>query len=228
MKRLRFSLLGLLGVIALIAVACAALRSASEIWGSAAFTLTVAALFVALVGVIFRQRASRAFWGGFALLGWGYLLLVFGPWFKDNVSQQLLTTKLLDYLQPKLQRSTTTPAVFSTPVTAAGVNGWTASGIPASGIPWPANTGAGVAPANTDLDGDGIPDVYVTRTAPAPTWTSPTTFTTMAAITLPSPQHFMQVGHSLWALLIASAGGLLARYFYDRRARPKQEEGAGT
>lgn len=201
MKRLRFSLLWLLGVVALIAVACAALRSASEIWGSAAFTLTVGALFAALLGLIFRQRASRAFWGGFALLGWGYLLLVFGPWFKDNVSHQLLTTKLLDYLHPKLQRSANAPVTYSafTPtMTTVPRTGWSQSGAT-----WSANTGAAVVGGNT------------------------TTFT-VRAIATPVPQHFMQVGHSLWALLLASAGGLLARYFYDKRARPKQEEGAGT
>jgi hypothetical protein len=219
-KRLSFSLLWLLGVIALIAIACASLRSASEIWASAAFTATLGVLLLSVVGLIFRHRASRAFWGGFALMGWSYLFLVFGPWCRENAGPQLLTTKLLEYVHPKLQRSAPPSLAVTLGVPAVGSNGWTAGGARL-----PANT---ATISNADFDGDGMPDLVVTGGAPAPMWTTSTVTFSPTVTLASSPQHFMQVGHSLWALLLASAGGLLARYFYEKRTRPKQDEGAGS
>src|SRR5258708_3527685 len=41
------------------------------------FVLTCAALALAVVGVVCRGRAERAWWLGIALFGWGYLALAF-------------------------------------------------------------------------------------------------------------------------------------------------------
>jgi hypothetical protein len=219
MRRLRFSLLWLLGLIALIAVACAALRSASEIWGSATFSVMLAVLLFSLVGLIFRQRSARAFWGGFALIGWSYAALVFGPWCRDNVRDQLLTTKLLEFGHSKLLSAA--PAFAVTSVTPTFVtNGWTAAG---AGLP--ASTGAVSTITNADMDGDGVPDVSISGSTPAPVWTF--SGTTIVPAAIPPRWYFMQVGHALLALLLASAGGLLARSLYEKRARPKQDADAG-
>ena len=39
------------------------------------FLLTCGMLCLAIVGVVCRQEGERAYWLGFALFGWGYLLL---------------------------------------------------------------------------------------------------------------------------------------------------------
>ena len=112
MRRFRFSLASLMSSVLLIAVACAALRYASELWASVAFTLTVGLLFGATLCVVFRGGDARAFCLGFALFGWGYLFIAFGPWFRGKSSPQppdLLTSKLLAYAHPELSKTVTLP-----------------------------------------------------------------------------------------------------------------------
>jgi hypothetical protein len=49
---------------------------------------------------------------GLSLFGWGYLFLVFGPWFRADSSPRppaLLTTKLLGYMHPMLSKTVTLP-----------------------------------------------------------------------------------------------------------------------
>ena len=84
MSRLQFSLVWLLGLVVAVAFACAALRSESAVWASLAFSLCLGVLFVGLLGVLFGTGERRAFWAGFAVFGWGYLFLVFGPWFSGS------------------------------------------------------------------------------------------------------------------------------------------------
>jgi hypothetical protein len=80
MRSIRFSIGGLMGVVLLAAVGLAALKNASGIWAGAMFMLTCAVLALAVVGVVCRSRAERAWWLGIALFGWGYLALAFlGP-----------------------------------------------------------------------------------------------------------------------------------------------------
>ncbi len=60
------------------AVGFAALREPySTFWASLVFTLTVLALTTATLGAILRRGPA---WSGFALFGWGWLILAFGPW----------------------------------------------------------------------------------------------------------------------------------------------------
>ena len=71
----QFSIKALLGLAVFVALACAALLSASEWWAGATFTLTLAVLLVAVLASIFRRGSTRAFWIGFAVVGWVYLSL---------------------------------------------------------------------------------------------------------------------------------------------------------
>jgi hypothetical protein len=73
------TILGLMVVVALVATSLVALRSTLEIWTSAYFSLTVDLLCTAIPGMAFRRSIRRAFWAGFASLGWTYLVLCFGP-----------------------------------------------------------------------------------------------------------------------------------------------------
>src|SRR5438270_8186539 len=102
MSRPRFSIAGLMFVVLLIAVGVAALRSASQLWAGMIFTLTLALLGVAVIGVIYRRGARRAFWLGATLFGGGYLIVSFGPWFATEVRPYLVTSALLDALDARM------------------------------------------------------------------------------------------------------------------------------
>lgn len=75
MRTIRFPIKGLMGAVIVVALGLAALRDPSEIWSGIMFLLTCGVLCLAIVGVVCRQDEERAWWLGFALFGWGYLLL---------------------------------------------------------------------------------------------------------------------------------------------------------
>ncbi len=104
-SRPRFSIAALMGIVVVCAVGIAALRYASELWENILFTLTLGLLAFALLGAIYRRGPRRAFWVGFALIGWGYLLLGFGPWCAEQVRPHLITTWLVDRLYPSIAPS---------------------------------------------------------------------------------------------------------------------------
>lgn len=102
---LRFSLFTLLAAILVISLGCAALVNASELWAEVVVTATVLGLLVATIRAIYLSERSRAFAGGFAIVGWAYLLLVQGPWL-ESVRPRLLTTVAVNRLQPLLDKDT--------------------------------------------------------------------------------------------------------------------------
>jgi hypothetical protein len=65
---------------AAIALGLVALRSASPTWVAAMLGLALAVLTAAILLIVFRRGAQRAYWVGFATVGWMYLLLVFAGW----------------------------------------------------------------------------------------------------------------------------------------------------
>src|SRR5436305_12135857 len=72
----------------------AGLRYASEAWASVIFVLTCGTLALGIVGVVRRQGPPRAWWLGFALFGWGYMALAFGPRPAESTWPTLPTTVL--------------------------------------------------------------------------------------------------------------------------------------
>ncbi len=178
MKRigLRFTLRQLLAMAALIALALPALINASLWWATAWFTGALVMLAVSLLGILYRGRRRRAFWVGFALFGWGYMILLYGPFLGSHFGPRLATTKALAYLQPLVQKA---------PVGDSRMSRVSPSDFALNSelyLAW-----------KTEIEGNGFP--------------------------LPRWDHFQQVGHSLFALLLASGGGLLARWFYSTRSQ---------
>jgi hypothetical protein len=102
MPRFRFSLLALFGFVTLAAVGCAALARPTMLWVTIIQGVVFACLFFAVLAAIYGQRASRAFWVGFAVVGWGYMgaqqfLLV-------DVAQRptvLIAARLQDLIHPR-------------------------------------------------------------------------------------------------------------------------------
>jgi hypothetical protein len=95
-RTIRFPIAGLMLAVLDVAIGLAALRNASEVWAGVMFLFTCPLLCLAIVGAICRDGRRRAWRLGFALFGWGYLLL--SLWSKVN----LPTMALLDVVAPRL------------------------------------------------------------------------------------------------------------------------------
>lgn len=106
MSRFRFSLAGLLGFVTVAAIGFVVLRNASEVWGQVMFTSAVAVLLFGVLAAMYRRRQARAFWVGFLVFGWAYMVMVYGPWFEGHVGRRLVTTGVLGSVHATLQKPT--------------------------------------------------------------------------------------------------------------------------
>ncbi len=110
------SILAMILVIAAIAMAFTALRSASKVWYGAFYTFTTFLLLMAALAARYRRGYERAFWFGFGVFGWGFFLLGYRPWlnaFADldedtnaALNSNLLTSRVIVFLLPHLRRAT--------------------------------------------------------------------------------------------------------------------------
>lgn len=96
---LRFSLLGLIGLVTLSALACAALVTPGPGWLSVVVTLTAAAAGAQTLQAMFTRGESRAAAVGWLVFTVGYLAVAVGPWLGRQVGPQLATSKGLVYAQ---------------------------------------------------------------------------------------------------------------------------------
>jgi hypothetical protein len=246
MKFPRFSIASLLGTVAICATGMACLMFASTPWAGTLLSVTLGALTLALLGVFYRRGERRAFWAGFALCGWVYMTLSFGPWFKDYVKPRLVTTNLLEWAYPQLipsDRRARSPNanLISTlaPVELEGdltvedlsqsrVDVWVRSEGQASpsllveGAQTVGGSGSTTIRVNIRANAAQFGKLELAKArAGSPTfilrphrpglfdrlWSSP-----------PVPTwQFDEVGHSLFGLLCAWLGSLVARYLYATR-----------
>lgn len=84
----RFTLSSLIGLIAVLGLGMAAMRSGSDLANRSVFNAMLAALFVGLLGALVGRGGA---WVGFALFGWGFAGLTFGPVLRDEFGPRLLT-----------------------------------------------------------------------------------------------------------------------------------------
>lgn len=177
MRYLRHSIRTLTFAVAVVALGTAALRSATELWASAMFTLTLAILATAILGALFH-RGNRPFWTGFALFGWGYLVLAIGPWFTSEIQPQLVSSTVLNLLYVRLHSTSAEKAYV--------VKRQVASSPAPTTFPWASTGGSSVTYTTVRPPGRSV------RTS------------------------FLRIGHSLFALLAALLGGVIARFFANR------------
>jgi hypothetical protein len=197
MRRPRFTIASLLGLVVFLAVGLAALRAATDTWDSGVFGVTLSLLLFSLVLVIHRIERRRAYWLGFALFGWAYLLMSMVP----TVEVRLPTTKALAYLDSKVSgRMTGWTFVLST----NGVGGPT--GNPYQGATFSLS---GSPPANNQLTTVRLWDATTGKLLGGPSGTS---------------ENFLRIGHSLLALVMAFLGGGLSRWMYDKNQTSRQDE----
>ena len=99
MGRFRVSMAGMLLAVLFAALVFAALRSGSDAWARAIYSMTAATLLFA--GVAAKHRG--VFWHGFAVAGLGYFVIGFGPWIGGppgsegrGLNRNLTTAPLVD------------------------------------------------------------------------------------------------------------------------------------
>jgi hypothetical protein len=183
MRSLRFTIAGLIGVITFLGIGLAALREASELWDSGLFTLTLGVLLVAVLLAVHRREDRRAFWAGFALFGWGYMALSLVP----STEPRLLTTRALTYLDAQVPGQV---LGFTIRLTESG------SGSSINQV-----LGLAFSPDGRHIAASGQGRVGL--------WDAKTgrLLGTMPGTT----ENFVRIGHSLFALLAAWAGGVVSR-----------------
>lgn len=193
MGRMQFSLTGLLVAVLVLAVACAALMSHSEIVASAAVTLQIGLLAFGIVGIVCRREAKRAFWVGFTVFGlvyasasnqimlqaWGFG----GGW--QTGGTELLTEKFLQFIFSQKKFHPHVGMLVE--------------------AKWP-NAGGSYYPAKIiEIADDG--QIHVEWVgSPGDQWTAPKDVRADWRV------HIV-TGHSVFCLLIAILGGFIARIF---------------
>jgi len=94
---LRFSLKSLLGAVTFVALALASLLQPWRSWcPSLVLTGLLSLLLLSIPCSIFARERTRAFYVGFAIVGWGYFLLAFVPWIEMTVGRQLLANPIAE------------------------------------------------------------------------------------------------------------------------------------
>jgi hypothetical protein len=209
--RVRFSLRQLMSFMAFAAIGCGGLARPSVYLASAAFTVTLVILLVAILAAVGRTGTARVFWIGFALAGWGYLWLAHWPdeeytlrseW-QLQTSGPLFTTKLLRMAHTAMHP---VPQQYIPP-TSRGAGGLGAGGF----FDVPSEPAFGPVFAQPGSRGGNASDPFGSAFAASVAYDQK-----LAA--------FMRFGHSLWALVFAYLGGHLTRYF---RATAGNSSGKG-
>ena len=195
MKRVRFTIASLLGLVFFVAVAFAALRRSDALWDSTLFSLTLGLLLTSVLLAIHRTEGRRAFWLGFALFGGAYL----GASLIPPVEARLLTTRALAYLDsqvPGRDRSV-----------------WFARLWPSSNPPIVRATSAAISPNGTRLAVDQDRMIWLWDTETGRPLAGP----------IDASERFVRIGHSLTALVLAFLGARLSRALYATGPRVAEE-----
>jgi hypothetical protein len=192
MPRYRISLAGALGIVAVIAMGLAGMRSASSLWTTAAATVTLALLLSAMIAARLLDGLDRAFWAGFALFGWSYLLLANWDWIGGQFGHDL-TAGLSDVAEAMFAK-VEVPIQLQPPATAFA--------------------------ARTAPDVAIKPDPGVAIPAPATRFAvvSPEEFHEEVRARQIKLGNFVQIGRMFLALAFGLLGGLIARALAHARA----------
>jgi hypothetical protein len=193
----KFSIARLMAVIGLLGVFAAAIRNASELWSGIVLGATLLVLAVSLLGVVHRRGPERAWWLGFALLGWGYLVLVQGPWFSEKVGSVLPTSLALDDIHRR---------VVEQPARSFAVRQWYEA---ADRLLGRSDSGAETDRATT---------LGVNSTSEPPEAPS---FWKVAIAGASDYYSFTRIGHCAFALLLGLVGAMISRRM-GRTAKPTE------
>jgi hypothetical protein len=182
MRRPRITIACLLGIVAFVGVAFAALWEATEDWDSTLLGLTVLLLLASVLLAVHRSGDRRAFWLGFALSGWDHLILSWVP----PVESRLPTTKALVAVWEMLARP---EILWDDDLTLTGVRSFDVTSPTALNPPvkW---------------------DVTVFQEPTSPTFNY---IQRLVGLPGETAGNFVRIGHSLFALSFALVGACLSR-----------------
>ena len=239
MPKFHFSLATLFGGVVVAGVFCAALAQPTETWAMAAISLSVALLLAALLKLLYSERSRRAFWAGFAIFAWGYLLAISLIWPLQGANDSLLiTTALLRKLAVATLGEDPTLPLYATGYSAYPT-GYT---MPANGTYGPLDPyGDSPTAVPTESDPSQAPPAAADDLSAATLKPSGAALSSNAAPVFAPPvalsppprqadpfawQRFMQIGHYFWAILLGLLGGLLASYLQMQTARAAMKSAA--
>jgi hypothetical protein len=200
MTRFRFSIASLLGLVVFVAIAVAGLRAASDGWDSALFTTTLAMLLVSVLLAVHSAGRQRAFWFGFCLFGWAYLVASLVP----QVEPRLVTTKGLAWLDATgLGRSQHMVEQLVVALDNSINQTKTMQGLALG-------PNSRTVADSTDLGNIRLWDSATEKLLSGSGGTS---------------GNFMRIGHTLTALVLAFLCGHLSRYIFVRNEQTQRREG---
>lgn len=191
LRRIRVSIGGMIGLVALAALGFAAIRVASPAWAGALTSLTFFAMVASLLGIVFGRGSRRVFWTGFASLGWAYLFLANTSWFAPSPNPMLGPARIGQFfLAPALS-----PVIYDLlhSVEGSGFRDFTGGMRGGMGGMGGGMGGMGGGMRSMAMGGAPLPPPSV------------------------DPYDFLRIGRSLEALLWAFLGGWTARYFASGR-----------
>jgi hypothetical protein len=184
----------LLVAVASVALGITALVNAESAWAHSLFFAVLAILTLAVPLAFYRDGERRAFWAGFALFGWVYVILL------SNIDER-----------PRLEWNGVVARGPSANVPTSRLTYWVYSRAYGD----PADTQVQVA-----LDSSGSAMVWQ-ESRPVRFMNSTATDSPgqPAAGARPAPQwwHFLNVAHALWTIVIACIGGITVRAIYILR-----------
>jgi hypothetical protein len=107
----RVSLATLLGIVSVIALGLAGMLSTSRLWLTLASTVTLILLLAAILASWQFSGIDRAFWVGFALFGWIYLIMVNWDWVGGQLGHDLTVgiSEAAEWLLPEVKPPATPP-----------------------------------------------------------------------------------------------------------------------
>jgi hypothetical protein len=213
MRRFRFRIGTLLTLIIVLGVGFAALRESNDTWDSGVFTLVLGALLVSTLLTIHRAGERRAFWLGFALFGAAYLGLSLIP----SIDSRLITTKALAYIDSKVPRSIPAGVAYFDYDNDGSMDIYVVNNSQpnvlylnkGNGGFQDVTTAVGLNPAGNLVTDNGR--LFLNNSAGRRLWGSNGT-----------TEHFVRIGHSLLALIVAWVGGRLSGYLYAKNREPVQ------
>jgi hypothetical protein len=215
----RFSIRSLMAFVLVSAVGLAALRNSSELWAGVMLIVVLAAVGVAVLGVVILRDRGRYWWLGFAVFSGGYLALAFGPWLSDTFRPQLGTTYLLGHLRNVMFPSAGTASRIADATTLMLEQQLLALQGAQLEI---ARARLGLATTMERAEGHANPSAASIRQELKRILGQQAANKDAG----PPPELFQRVGHSLFALLAGLVGGTVAVWFYTRRESDGSDAGS--
>jgi len=196
----RLSLRELLSFVALVALGITSLRYASDAWLALVAGVTMIALFVALIVAVVDRGPRQAFAIGFALTAIAYgAVLMTGQTTRGNSGNVTSINVEFNTWEGRLPTTRLLRYVHTAVEHGGYYDFKTGVEVPdydPAKDPRPRMGGGGFGGAGG--------------------------FSTISYREVPPSGVFMPIGHCWWVLLLAYAGGLLARYVYWRRVREQK------